>query len=631
MQPRVVDRPPSTGWARGCDNARVHVIGTAGHVDHGKSTLVERLTGIDPDRLEEEKRRGLTIDLGFAWLPLPSGREVGIVDVPGHERFIRNMLAGAGGISVCLFVVAANEGWMPQSAEHLAILDVLGIQGGVIALTKSDLVDADTLDLVRAEIQERVAESALGKAPIVSCSGTTGDGLDELIAEIDRVVRDSPPAERDGAPRLWIDRVFTIPGSGTVVTGTLTGGALKSGESIEIAPGGKRARIRSIQSHKKQVPEIDPGNRVALNLAGLERTGAERGNAVVALGSWRPVRRADVLLRVLDEDIIGSRHELSEKGAHLFYTGSAEMPVRIRFFGRDKIRPGEEAFARLTLRDPLPLRRRDRFVLRDAGRVLTFGGGRVIDPSPPARTRDPSSRAEILEQLDRADDDAAVQILVESEGSIAAADAAFRAGSTGSKGTLRRLGPMLFSEARYEDLARHAVTAVERFHSEKPLERGIPRESLRHELDLDLSVFDDLISSRSEVRAVGDRVALESFDLELTPQQIETRDRLVSRVHNDGFTPPLVSESDADEALLRLLVSSGDLVRIGDFLLSRENAAEARRLVRQAIEDNGPQTVAQIRDLLNTTRRYAVPLCEWLDQTGATVRRGDLRDLGPRP
>ena len=368
----------------------MHVIGTAGHVDHGKSTLVERLTGMDPDRFAEEKRRGLTIDLGFAWLTLPSGNEIGIIDVPGHERFVRNMLAGAGGTTICLFVVAANEGWKPQSAEHLAILDVLGTTEGVVALTKSDLVDLDTLDSVRDDVSGRLASSSLSEMPIVACSATTGEGIDELVAELDRVVSQAPPAADLGRPRLWVDRVFTISGAGTVVTGTLGGGTLTVGDDVTVAPEGRHARIRSIQSHKKDVSRVEPGNRTALNLAGLERQGAQRGDAIVTTDKWHPTRRVHASVRVLDPSLAGQTHELKEKGAHLLYAGTAETPVRVRLLGTDELEPGAAGYAQLELRDPLPLARGDRFVLRDVGRVLTLGGGRVLDPWP---TRGPATPA----------------------------------------------------------------------------------------------------------------------------------------------------------------------------------------------------------------------------------------------
>ena len=308
----------------------MHVIGTAGHVDHGKSTLVTRLTGIDPDRFEEEKRRGLTIDLGFAWLTLPSGREVGLVDVPGHERFIRNMLAGAGGITACLFVVAANEGWMPQSAEHLTALEVLGVSHGVVALTKSDTVDAETVELARMEAAEHLEGSCLEGAPIVACSGATGEGLDELVDALDAVLAAAPAPLDAGRPRLWIDRVFTISGAGTVVTGTSSGGSFAAGDEVETSPVSRRARIRTVQSHKKEVASIGPGNRVALNLAGLDRGAAARGDAVVRPGQWRPTNEVDAIVRIPAAHITGHGTELTEKGSHLLYAGSAETRVHVR-------------------------------------------------------------------------------------------------------------------------------------------------------------------------------------------------------------------------------------------------------------------------------------------------------------
>ncbi|MFP5299433.1 MAG: selenocysteine-specific translation elongation factor, partial [Actinomycetota bacterium] len=387
----------------------MHVIGTAGHVDHGKSTLVQRLTGIDPDRFAEEKRRGLTIDLGFAWFALPSGREVGVVDVPGHERFIANMLAGAGGITVCLFVVAANEGWKPQSAEHLTIIDLLGIEHGVVALTKSDTVDDETLEMARLEVEEKLSVSSLGGAAIVPCSAVTGTGLDELVSALDRALAEAPAPADVGRPRLWVDRVFTIAGAGTVVTGTSAGGTFATGEEVEIAPEGRRARIRKIQSHKKELPSVGPGNRTALNLAGLERQGAERGDAIVRAGAWRPTQEFDALVTVAGSDLLGVEHELTDKGAHLLHVGSAETPVRIALLDQERLRSGGSGLARLYLRDPLPLARGDRFVLRDVGRMLTFGGGRVLDPLPPHGRR--SLRDEVLHALVGASDRETLAIL----------------------------------------------------------------------------------------------------------------------------------------------------------------------------------------------------------------------------
>jgi selenocysteine-specific elongation factor len=612
----------------------MHVIGTAGHVDHGKSALVTRLTGIDPDRLAEEKRRGLTIDLGFAWLELPSGREIGLVDVPGHERFIKNMLAGAGSISICLFVVAANEGWMPQSAEHLSALDVLGVSHGVVALTKVDLVDDDMLELARSDVQEHLAHSSLAGAPIVPCSAITGAGIPQLLSAIDDVVRAAPPAPDIGRARLWVDRVFTIAGAGTVVTGTLAGGTFEAGEEVELRGPGharkdRRARIRTIQSHKKEVSTIGPGNRVALNLSGLERDKAERGDAVLHRGRWRSTRRFDALVRVLPASLSGRDHELTEKGSHLLYVGSAETPVGIRLWDGERIRSGDTGFAQLTTADPLPLARGDRFVLRDAGRVVTFGGGEVLDPlAAPLRRRD-GSRLELLARLRDAASTDALQALVEMSGSIDAAEASLRSGATEVPPQVVPLGGRLFSPAAFEQLRLTARQVLEDYHSDHPLESGMPRERLRAKLSMLPDVFESFIAKLDDVVAEGTVIRIASHRVVLDSEQQRRRDEISEIVHKGVFAPPLEKELPADSQLLRSLVDSGDLVRVGDFLLTRALAQEARRRVRDHIAAHGPMTIAEIRDLLGTTRKYAVPLCEWLDQTGATRRRGDVRVLGP--
>ena len=601
------------------------VIGTAGHVDHGKSSLVQRLTGIDPDRFEEEKRRGLTIDLGFAWLTLPSGREVGIVDVPGHERFIRNMLAGAGGMSACLFVVAANEGWKPQSAEHLAIIDVLGISNGVVALTKSDTVDETALEAVRSDIERRLVGTSLEGAEIVPCSALSGAGLEELKRALDEVVdrAGSPPDE--SRPRLWVDRVFTITGAGTVVTGTLAGGALHEGDEVALSPSQARARVRSIQTHKKRVDRIGPANRVALNLAGLDRGQTARGDAIVRPDRARATRHVDAVIRVLPSWATGgTEHELTARGSHLMYVGSAEVPVRVRLLGTSKLRAGEKGFARLTLRDQLPLERGDRFVLRDAGRILTFGGGRVLDPAPMRADVD------LLEELDGVDDQNALRALVESAGVIGHADALFRSHATQVPDDVRPLGNALYSGAAWEDVTRRTRAALTRYHDEHPLEAGIPRERLRNELRVDHDVFDDLVTQLDDVIEDGRVLRIEWHRVSMTPEQQEQRTDVMQRLEAGGFAPPLTGELQVGTELLRSLVESGDLVRVGDFYLTSEQALRAQTLVRDFIEREGPATVAQIRDLLGTSRKYAVPLCEWLDSTGTTVRRNDVRALGPK-
>jgi selenocysteine-specific elongation factor len=614
----------------------MHVIGTAGHVDHGKSALVERLTGIDPDRWAEEKRRGLTIDLGFAWLTLPSGREIGIVDVPGHERFIKNMLAGAGGISICLFVVAANEGWMPQSAEHLAVLDVLGVTTAVVAVTKSDTVDAETLDFAVDDVRSHLAGTSLSDAPVVTCSALTGAGIDDLVVALDAAVAAAPPPRDVGRPRLWIDRAFTISGAGTVVTGTLAGGTLRTGDTVEILGPTRRrrqsrARIRSLQSHKKQVDQIGPGNRVALNLAGLGRADAARGDAVVHAGRWLTTGLIDASVEVLPEAVSGYRHELTEKGSHLLYAGSAETPVRIKLLGTERVGAGERAFAQLVLQDHLPLGRGDRFVLRDAGRVATFGGGQVLDPLPGPARRTDTKRRELLESLEQADPLTALRALVDYQGTIPATEAFMRTGAVSITNGVVALGPHLVSRSHHATLTSKLKAALAAYHEARPLERGMPYEQLRAEINTEPDTFEGLLSTIDEVIVDRTVVHLASHRIILTAGQQREHDRIVNIVGEGAFSPPLAKELDVDVRVLRSLIDSGELIKIGDFYLTSNRAKEARSLVRAHIESNGPVTVAGIRDLLSTSRKYAVPLSEWLDETGATRRRGDERVLGPNP
>ncbi|MGH2699800.1 MAG: selenocysteine-specific translation elongation factor [Actinomycetota bacterium] len=609
----------------------MHVIGTAGHVDHGKSALVQRLTGIDPDRFEEEKRRGLTIDLGFAWLPLPSGNEIGVIDVPGHERFIKNMLAGAGGISVCLFVVAANEGWMPQSTEHLAILDVLGIGSGVVALTKSDTVDAATLEIARQETEEHLGRTQLAGSPVVAVSAVTGEGLEDLVARLDEAVTAAPVPEDRGRPRLWIDRVFSISGAGTVVTGTLSGGALQTDQEIEISPEGRRARIRSIQSHKKQLGSVGPANRVALNLVGLDRGSAKRGDAIVVPSTWRPTRTIDAEVHVLPEWAVGPDHVLTEKGSHLLYVGSVETPVRIKLFEASSLRAGGSGFAQLYLRDALPLARGDRFVLRDAGRMLSFGGGIVLDPLAARTQRGDEKRLALLRRLSGAPETEALAALVEAEGRLSSQEALLRAGLSSVPAGVAALDDLLVSDERLERLQSRVRATLAEHHAAKPLESGMQRAAVRTAAELEPGAFDALVETLDDVESDGALLHLKSHAVSMSPEQQQARDEVLSMLEAGVFTPPLGKDLEADPALLRALVDSGELVRIGDFYLTAARAQEARQRVRTAIESGGPMTVAQIRDLLGTSRKYAVPLCEWLDQTGATLRRGDTRILGPHP
>ncbi len=350
------------------------VLGTAGHIDHGKSVLVHALTGIDPDRLREEKERGMTIDLGFAWMKLPSGREVGIIDVPGHERFIKNMLAGVGGIDLALLIVAANEGVMPQTKEHLAILDLLGVKRGIVVITKKDLVDEEWLSLVTLEVEELIKPTTLSEAPIITVSALTGEGLPDLISAIDKLLNSAEPRRDIGRPRLPIDRVFTISGSGTVVTGTLIDGSLSRGQEVEIIPPRLKTRLRGLQTHKTRIDTASPGSRVAANLTGVATSELKRGDVLTNPGWLVPTTILDVKLRLLPYIHRPLRHNATVS----FHTGTAEAMAKVHMLEKESLEPGEVGWAQLTLDKAVPVVKGDGFIIRSP--METLGGGNIVDP-----------------------------------------------------------------------------------------------------------------------------------------------------------------------------------------------------------------------------------------------------------
>ncbi|MPZ68212.1 MAG: selenocysteine-specific translation elongation factor [Actinobacteria bacterium] len=608
------------------------VIGTAGHVDHGKSTLVERLTGINPDRFEEEKRRGLTIDLGFAWLTLPSGRDVGIIDVPGHERFIQNMLAGAGGVSACLFVVAANEGWMPQSAEHLSAIHLLGVTSCVVALTKADLVGGSELDNALAEITERFAGTNLEGAEVVPCSALTGAGLDDLVGALDRALDAAPEPPSDGRARMWVDRSFSIQGAGSVVTGTLAQGTLKVGDQISMISDRAEmpARVRGLQSHKQEVAEIGPGNRTAVNLAGIDRDDIRRGDALCTRGRWATTTLVNVVANVLDASLSPRPYDLGQKGSHLMYVGSAETSVQIKLLDADTLGPGESAAAQIRLTRSLPLQRGDRFVLRDAGRNVTFGGGVVVDPFPEPVARGNRAVAALVRALETLEDGEASALLLERAREMTISEAMIRTGSAVVPRGGTSLGDRLVSAARLKELTDLLLGKLSDYHADYRLERGMPKVSLATALELGAEACDVLLTLVPEVSKDGPFVRLTSHVVDLSPELEEARDHLVAKLQENEFSPPPTASLPIDRALVRALEDAGEIERIADFHLTRAQVESMKEKVGTLLGTGEGVTIAQIRDLLGTSRRYAVPLCEWMDEIGFTRRSGDLRILGPK-
>ncbi|GIU99844.1 MAG: selenocysteine-specific translation elongation factor [Actinomycetota bacterium] len=612
----------------------LQVVATAGHVDHGKSSLILRLTGIDPDRWEEEKRRGLTIDLGYAWCTLPSGREIGFVDVPGHERFVRNMLAGVGPVRLVLFVVAADEGWKPQSEEHLQIVDVLGAQGGVVALTKADLVDAERLEEARAEVVERLRGTALEAARIVPCSAATGQGLDELVEALDAMVGAAPEPEREGRARLFVDRVFTIRGAGTVVTGTLTGGPIAVGDEVEVYPLGRRARVRSLQTHRRSVPAAWPVSRVAANLVGVGREELARGDVVGPPGAWRPTR----LLEARIWPVRGLAHPLTARGAYKLHAGSAERDARLRLYGVGEVGP-EGALARIVLSSPIVLAVGDRFVLRETGRRETVAGGVVLDTDPPARPGpDPGRRLAAREAAAPEDLPA---LLVGERGAVREADLlALAGGVPRPEDPTVRAGEWWLSAELLAAAERAATDLLARVHAERPLEPGEDlarfREALARALEVpgpvrspDPALVEAAIEAllaRGTLVREGTTVRLPSHRPALA-ERAEELERLVAAVADAEPTPPTVPELLAaghPREVLDAAVRAGLLVRISpEIVLTPALVERALAEIRAA----GPAglTVSALRERLGTSRKYAVPLVEHLDARRLTRRVGDVR------
>jgi len=630
----------------------VHVIGTAGHVDHGKSTLVQALTGINPDRLREEQEREMTIDLGFAWLTLPNGEQVGIVDVPGHRDFIENMLAGVGGIDAALFVIAADEGVMPQTREHLAILDLLRIPGGVVALTKIDLIDdPDWLELVQADVSEALQGTVLDGAPIIPVSARTGQGLAELTAALQEVLARTPPRPDRGRPRLWIDRVFTIGGFGTVVTGTLVDGHLEVGQEVEILPRGLRARIRGLQTHKTRIQRAVPGSRVAINLTGVSKQDLARGDLVTTPGWLRPTTLADVRLDLLPDAPFPLKHNAFVK----FFCGSAETVARVRLLGTETLAPGESGWVQLELDDPLPLVRGDRFIIRVPSPAVTVGGGEVVDPNPGRKHR--RFRPEVLARLETLARGTPAEVLLqtlERRGPLtvrdllevsglgeAAPEALAELFSTGDAVVLDAVpepapARLVVSRSWWSATTARMRDELAAYHARYPLRPGMSREELRSALRLDPRAYNGLLARAAADGLIVDEAAtvrLPEHQVRFTPQQQQAVDDLLARFRAAPYATPSVKEAAAlvGEEVLGVLLARGDLVQVSpEVLFLRETYEEMVERIRAHIQQQGSITLAQVRDLFQTSRKYAQALLEYLDGVGVTRRVGDERVLAGR-
>ncbi len=592
------------------------VVGTAGHVDHGKSTLVLALTGRDPDRWDEEKERGLTIDLGFAWTDLGVGDEVAFVDVPGHERFIKNMLAGVGGVDVALFVVAADSGWMPQSEEHLAILDLLEIRHGAVALTRVDLVDADLRELAVLEVEERVAGTVLEGWPVVAVSGATGDGLEELRAALRQALVAAGPSPDRGRPRLWVDRVFGVTGVGAVVTGTLVGGSVGVDDVLELAPSGDRVRVRGLQRHERGIDTVAPGNRVAINVGGVDRERLGRGTLLVAPGSVVGSRRMLVSLR----SVRGLDVPPGDRGAYHLHLGTGGFPVRLRVAG-----PWESgrAFGVVTSAGPLPVTMGDRFVLRETGRQAVVAGGRVLDPF--AGRVDVAEARALASAVDGSPEERAAALLA-VHGAMSTADLAAATGGGSVPGAVVADG-MALAEPEAARVAASAAEQVAGHHEAYPLRPGMPKAELASRMGITQGLLEAIIALDDELVDEGSVVRSAGFAVRLSPED-EDRWRAARTVLAASPAVPRASSLDLPDELLHALVRTDRLVAIGDDQVFLPEHIE--EITSRLSELPDPFSVAAFRDHFGLSRRHAVPLLEWLDAQGWTRRSGDVRTLRRR-
>jgi selenocysteine-specific elongation factor len=630
--------------------ARHVVVGTAGHIDHGKTSLVKALTGTDTDRLPEEKARGITIDLGFAFLEEPEGLTIEIVDVPGHERFVRNMLAGVGGIDLALLVIAADEGVMPQTREHLAICSLLRIKTGLVALTKVDLVEPDWLELVKDDVAGLARGTFLEGAPILAVSAKTGEGLAELRAALRTLGVAVPARPADQLPRLPIDRVFTVKGFGTVITGTLMTGRFVADDRVEVYPRGVQAKIRGLQTHGHSVAEARAGQRTAMNLQGIERAAVTRGDVVGSPGALIASVLVDGTLELLKD----APRPLKSRDRIRFHTGTSEIMARVLLLDRAELSPGEQAFARFRLEAPLVALPGDRFVVRSYSPIVTIAGGALLDIDPPRFKRKAPALVAHLALLAESAPEDVVEEHVRQVGTAGVRLAAlsgrvpFGPGRLrGILGALEASGRLLVVERDWflhpesEQRVRvQALAALEEFHRANPLKPGMSREELRRRAgDTDERVFAHLLGrldAERLVRSERDKVRLASHEVQLSPTQQRVVDQVESDFLRTGAAPPSPAEAlshagvtgDEEHELFQVLVEGKRLVRIKESLFFHTQALDTiqEKLVALLRErkDIGP---ADIKDLLGVSRKYAIPLLEYFDGRRVTMRVGERRVL----
>ncbi|HHW01981.1 MAG TPA: selenocysteine-specific translation elongation factor [Thermoanaerobacterales bacterium] len=631
------------------------ILGTAGHIDHGKTTLIKALTGINTDRLKEEQKRGITIDLGFAYMTLPSGKTVGIVDVPGHEKFVKNMLAGAGGIDIVLLVIAADEGVMPQTREHLNILELLNVKKGIVVLTKMDLVDEEWLEMVIEEVREELMGTFLEKAQIMPVSSTTGEGLKQLVEAIDEMCRDEIIKDRESPFRLPVDRVFTLQGIGTVVTGSLLCGMVKIGDDVGIFPEGRKTRVRSIQVHGESRDKAEAGQRTALNLADVKTGDIQRGDVVAPFGTLFSVTKAYAYLK-LTEDAPGT---LKNRARIRLHIGTKEAMARVNFIDREELSPGEETFALLLMEEPIACVYKDYYVIRSYSPVTTIGGGQILFVNPKRIKKD--CRKEALEALKKTFSGGLQDFVIALLGTFGREyldlrdicpytgknikqmrEVAMALDAEGKVILIRVSGEdVLFDTAFYKNIARETLAIVQDYHKKFPLSEGIAKEELRSRINLEPGIFEALLAAWIKdglLECRGNIIKKKGFSVVLSPLQQDIFRKIQGIFFERGWTPPAIEEvmsefqlnqeKEVKDVLLRL-IDEGKLIKINeDIYMSAEWVEKALHLLQQYFVNNRELTVSSFRDMLGTSRKYALPLLEYMDSIKATRRVKEVRVAG---
>ena len=621
------------------------VIGTAGHIDHGKTQLVKALTGIDTDRLREEKERGITIDLGFAHLDLSPDLRVSIVDVPGHERFVKNMVAGASGIDLVLMVIAADEGVMPQTREHLAICRFLGVERGLVALTKVDLVDGDWLEMVTSDVREFLKGSFLEGAPIVATSAVTGQGLEELARELEALCHGVPERSPGITFRMPVDRVFTIRGFGTVVTGTVHSGRAGVGDTLEVLPRGLSVRVRGLQVHGRDVEEVGPGDRAAMNLAGVGKEELERGDVLVSPGAFVPSEFVDASLSLLPR-----ARPLKNWARVRFHWGTAETMGRVKLLDREVLNPGEETLVRIHLEEPVVVAPGDPLVVRSFSPVETIGGGRILDSNPSSRSVRRGQLHHQLAALRGMPDWKRLEffLLWAGDRGLTPREAFLKTGrgvpveevfrEVLLKGKALPLGGRYFHREAVVSLKRRLERTVLAYFQENPLRLHVSREEIQARMgEMDQKVFDALVeevAGDGKISLSSEGISLKASGPSLSPREEEWLKFILQEFDRGGWTPPSEEEvfkrgaipPQKGRALVKLLLERGDLVRVSrEILLERRWAMEMVMKVQHALAQKGEITVGEFKDLLGISRKYAVPYLEFLDSKGITRRVGNVR------